>query len=79
MTVALQEGEGIDNPDQRIVADVESFTSAALNFIVVFLGAGMRVFSFGAILFGISMHLAVGAVFPHCTGVHAPSWAYASS
>jgi putative ATP-binding cassette transporter len=31
----------IDNPDQRIVADVESFTKAALNFSVVFLGAAL--------------------------------------
>ena len=45
----------IDNPDQRIVSDVESFTKAALNFIVVFLGAGLRVFSFGAILYSISV------------------------
>ena len=44
----------IDNPDQRIVADVESFTKAALNFSVVFLGAFLRVFSFGAFLFHIS-------------------------
>ena len=41
----------IDNPDQRIVADVESFTKAALNFSVVFLGAFLRVFSFGALLY----------------------------
>ena len=44
----------IDNPDQRIVADVESFTKAALNFSVVFLGAFLRVFSFGAFLYHIS-------------------------
>ena len=42
----------IDNPDQRIVADVESFTKAALNFSVVFLGAFL--FSFGAFLYHIS-------------------------
>ena len=44
----------IDNPDQRIVADDESFTKAALNFSVVFLGAFLRVFSFGAFLYRIS-------------------------
>jgi ABC-type uncharacterized transport system fused permease/ATPase subunit len=42
----------IDNPDQRIVADVESFTKAALNFSVVFLGAFL--FSFGEFLCHIS-------------------------
>jgi ABC-type uncharacterized transport system fused permease/ATPase subunit len=47
----------IDNPDQRIVSDVDSFTKAALNFIVVFLGAGLRIFSFGAILYSISVIL----------------------
>jgi ABC-type uncharacterized transport system fused permease/ATPase subunit len=44
----------IDNPDQRIVADVESFTKAALNFSVVFLGAFLRVLSFGEFLYHIS-------------------------
>jgi len=51
--------ESIDNPDQRIVSDVDSFTNAALNFTVVFLGAGLRVASFGKILYDISTHLAV--------------------
>ena len=45
--------ESIDNPDQRIVSDVDSFTNAALNFTVVFLGAGLRVASFGKILYDI--------------------------
>jgi len=57
------EPQALDNPDQRIVADVEGFTSAALNFIVVFLGAGMRVFSFGAILYSISVNLAIFLIF----------------
>eukprot|EP00961_Rhodomonas_salina_P180985 2442754-Rhodomonas_salina.1 len=29
----------VDNPDQRIVSDVESFTTASLGFMVTFLGA----------------------------------------
>uniref|UniRef100_A0A0C3TZ50 ABC transporter domain-containing protein n=1 Tax=Guillardia theta (strain CCMP2712) TaxID=905079 RepID=A0A0C3TZ50_GUITC len=49
----------IDNPDQRIVSDIESFTKTSLNFMVVFLGAGLQIFSFGAILYNISGKLAV--------------------
>jgi ABC-type uncharacterized transport system fused permease/ATPase subunit len=44
----------IDNPDQRIVTDVASFTKAVLNFSVVFLGAFLRVFSFATFLYHIS-------------------------
>jgi len=72
----MQDGEGIDNPDQRIVADVESFTSAALNFIVVFLGAGMRIFSFGAILYNISMHLSVFLFFYAAFMTGAMTWLF---
>ena len=54
-TAAAAAHEFIDNPDQRIVSDVDAFTKAALHFLVVFMGAGLRVFSFGAILYSISV------------------------
>lgn len=66
----------IDNPDQRIVADVESFTKAALNFSVVFLGAGLRVASFGAILYNISGSLAVFLIVYSMAMTGAVTWLF---
>ena len=66
----------IDNPDQRIVADVESFTKAALNFSVVFLGAGLRVASFGAILYNISGSLSVFLILYSVAMTAAVTWLF---
>ena len=66
----------IDNPDQRIVADVESFVQAALNFSVVFLGAGLRVASFGAILYNISASLAVFLIIYSVAMTGAVTWLF---
>ena len=66
----------IDNPDQRIVADVESFSRAALNFAVVFLGAGLRVASFGAILYNISAWLSVFLIVYSTAMTGAVTWLF---
>ncbi|RZJ24738.1 MAG: ABC transporter ATP-binding protein/permease [Haliea sp.] len=49
----------IDNPDQRISEDINSFTGRSTHFLLIFLGAGMQLVAFSAVLWSIS-HLLVG-------------------
>ncbi|HEY9640898.1 MAG TPA: SbmA/BacA-like family transporter, partial [Coleofasciculaceae cyanobacterium] len=51
--------EDIDNPDQRISEDINSFTATSLNFLLLLLGAVIDVISFTGILWSISRFLAV--------------------
>ncbi|XP_072999269.1 ABC transporter D family member 2, chloroplastic isoform X1 [Typha latifolia] len=43
----------IDNPDQRIVDDLSSFTGTALSFSLIFFNAAVDLISFSNILYGI--------------------------
>jgi putative ATP-binding cassette transporter len=51
--------EDIDNPDQRISQDINSFTDTSLSFLLLILGAVIDVISFTGILWSISRFLAV--------------------
>jgi putative ATP-binding cassette transporter len=51
------EGE-IDNPDQRISEDINTFTGRSTHFLLIFLGSLMQLVAFGAVLWSIS-HLLV--------------------
>lgn len=44
----------IDNPDQRISEDINSFTGRSTHFLLIFIGAGMQLVAFRAVLWSIS-------------------------
>lgn len=49
----IQSQSIIDNPDQRIVDDLSSFTGTALTFSLALLNAAIDLISFSSILYGI--------------------------
>lgn len=51
----------IDNPDQRISEDINTFTGRSINFLLIFLGSIMSLVAFSAVLWSIS-HLLVGVL-----------------
>jgi vitamin B12/bleomycin/antimicrobial peptide transport system ATP-binding/permease protein len=58
---ALGSDSEIDNPDQRISEDINTFTGRSINFLLIFLGSGMQLVAFSAVLWSIS-HLLVGVL-----------------
>ena len=56
---ALSTNSDIDNPDQRISEDINTFTGRSTHFLLIFLGSLMQLIAFGAVLWSIS-HLLVG-------------------
>jgi putative ATP-binding cassette transporter len=48
---------GIDNPDQRIAEDVNTFTGRSLNFLLILLGSLMQLVAFSAVLWELSRSL----------------------
>jgi putative ATP-binding cassette transporter len=51
----------IDNPDQRISEDINTFTGRSINFLLIFLGSLMQLVAFSAVLWSIS-HVLVGVL-----------------
>lgn len=51
----------IDNPDQRISEDVNTFTGRSIHFMLIFLGSLMQLVAFSAVLWSIS-HVLVGVL-----------------
>ena len=51
----------IDNPDQRISEDINTFTGRSINFLLIFIGSAMQLVAFSAVLWSIS-HLLVGVL-----------------
>ncbi len=49
----------IDNPDQRISEDINTFTGRSVNFLLLFLGSLMQLVAFSAVLWSISHTLVV--------------------
>jgi vitamin B12/bleomycin/antimicrobial peptide transport system ATP-binding/permease protein len=58
---ALGANSEIDNPDQRISEDINTFTGRSINFLLIFLGSIMQLVAFSAVLWKIS-HLLVGVL-----------------
>ncbi|HEY0585851.1 MAG TPA: ABC transporter ATP-binding protein/permease [Pseudoduganella sp.] len=56
----VSQGE-IDNPDQRISEDINTFTGRSIHFLLIFLGAIMQLVAFSSVLWSIS-HLLVGVL-----------------
>jgi putative ATP-binding cassette transporter len=44
----------LDNPDQRISEDIDTFTGRSINFLLILLGALMQLVAFSAVLWSIS-------------------------
>lgn len=63
----IQTGSIIDNPDQRIVDDIATFTSVSLGLGFTILNAGIDLVSFSGILLGIYKPL-VGVLFVYSLG-----------
>jgi putative ATP-binding cassette transporter len=57
----LTSDDEIDNPDQRISEDINTFTGRSINFLLIFLGSVMQLVAFSAVLWSIS-HLLVGVL-----------------
>lgn len=53
----LQNNAKIDNPDQRIAEDVNTFTKNTINYLLVFIESGMALVAFSAVLWSISHEL----------------------
>lgn len=47
----------IDNPDQRIADDINTFTGRSINFLLILLGSFMQLVAFSAVLWSISKML----------------------
>lgn len=56
----------IDNPDQRISEDINTFTGRSINFLLIFLGSVMQLIAFSAVLWSIS-HLLVAVLAIYAT------------
>lgn len=57
----LQADGEIDNPDQRISEDINTFTGKSIHFLLIFLGSIMQLVAFSAVLWSIS-HVLVGVL-----------------
>jgi putative ATP-binding cassette transporter len=53
----LGSGGDIDNPDQRISEDINTFTGRSINFLLIFLGSVMQLVAFSTVLWSISQLL----------------------
>jgi len=51
----------IDNPDQRISEDINTFTGRSIHFLLIFIGSLMQLVAFSTVLWSIS-HLLVGVL-----------------
>ncbi|GAB2881707.1 ABC transporter ATP-binding protein/permease [Pseudoduganella ginsengisoli] len=58
---ALGTDSEIDNPDQRISEDINTFTGRSIHFLLIFLGSIMQLVAFSTVLWSIS-HLLVGVL-----------------
>ncbi len=51
--------QDIDNPDQRISEDINTFTGRSINFGLIFIGSLMQLIAFSAVLWSISTALVI--------------------
>lgn len=54
---AMTRGSDIDNPDQRISEDINTFTGRSIHFLLIFVGALIQLVAFSAVLWSISRTL----------------------
>jgi len=66
----------IDNPDQRISEDINTFTGRSIHFLLIFLGSIMQLVAFSAVLWSIS-HVLVGVLAVYAlTGTVVALWVF---
>lgn len=53
----LNSNSGIDNPDQRIAEDINTFTGRTLFFLMIFIGSALQLVAFSTVLWSISQGL----------------------
>ena len=53
----LNSNAGIDNPDQRIAEDINTFTQRSLYFLLILIGAMLQLLAFSAVLWSISREM----------------------
>ena len=53
----LASNRDIDNPDQRIAEDINTFTQKSLTFLLIAVGAVLQLIAFSGILWSISRWL----------------------
>ena len=53
----LNSNAGIDNPDQRIAEDINTFTGRTLFFLMIFIGSSLQLVAFSTVLWSISKGL----------------------
>jgi putative ATP-binding cassette transporter len=46
--------DDIDNPDQRISEDINTFTGRSINFLLIFIGSAMQLVAFSTVLWSLS-------------------------
>lgn len=59
----LNANAGIDNPDQRIAEDINTFTQRSLYFLLIFVGSILQLAAFSNVLWSISRELVYFLVF----------------
>ena len=70
-------GQGsIDNPDQRISEDINTFTGRSTHFLLIFLSAGMQLVAFSAVLWSISHVLVAFLAFYALVGTVVALWVF---
>ena len=53
----LNANAGIDNPDQRVAEDINTFTQRSLYFLLIFIGSTLQLVAFSTVLWSISREL----------------------
>jgi putative ATP-binding cassette transporter len=73
---ALNGHPEIDNPDQRISEDINSFTGRSIHYLLILLGALMQLVAFSAVLWGISKPLVAFLAVYACVGTVVALWVF---
>ncbi len=68
----------IDNPDQRISEDINSFTGRSIHFLLIFLGSAMQLVAFSAVLWSISHTLVAFLAVYATVGTVVALWVFGS-
>ena len=64
----LNGNAGIDNPDQRLAEDINTFTQRSLYFLLIFIGSTLQLVAFSQVLWSISRELVYFLVFYSTAG-----------
>ncbi|WP_414654397.1 ABC transporter ATP-binding protein/permease [Ideonella sp.] len=74
----LNSSGDIDNPDQRISEDINSFTGRSIHFLLIFLGSAMQLVAFSAVLWSISRTLVAFLAVYAIVGTVVALWVFGS-